>query len=97
MRVFAIALLSLPLAGCFGLTMPPPPLPDWAMRPQGEWTIAARPKTVRRVPAHRGPGQAVRSPTGAQADVLPFSAAWQAREDALDARLRRSMNICTGC
>lgn len=95
MRVVAIALLSLPLAGCFGLTMPPLPLPDWAMRPLGERTIAARPKAVRRLPAHRGPDQTI--PTSAQADVLPFSAAWQAREDALDARLRRSMNICTGC
>ncbi len=38
------------------------------------------------------------TPTNApQDDILPFSAAWQAREDALDARLRRTMDICRGC
>lgn len=27
----------------------------------------------------------------------PYSAEWQAREDALDDKLRRRMNICNGC
>ena len=31
------------------------------------------------------------------ADVTAFSPEWQAREDAADARLRRSMRICSGC
>ena len=30
-------------------------------------------------------------------DVTAFSAEWQAREDAADEKLRRSMNICRGC
>jgi hypothetical protein len=30
-------------------------------------------------------------------DVLPFTPEWQAREDAFDKRLRRTMNICRGC
>jgi hypothetical protein len=30
-------------------------------------------------------------------DELPFGKEWYAREEAADARLRRSMNICTGC
>ena len=32
-----------------------------------------------------------------EADLLPFTPEWQAREDALDERLRRTMNICRGC
>jgi len=31
------------------------------------------------------------------ADATAFSPEWQAREDAADARLRRSMRICSGC
>ena len=30
-------------------------------------------------------------------DVTAYSPEWQAREDAADARLRRSMGICRGC
>lgn len=42
----------------------------------------------------------VRTPPGQQpplADVIAFSPEWQAREDAADAKLRRSMHICRGC
>ena len=101
MRVLVLALLSLPLAGCFGVTWPPPPLPDWAMHPQAE---AARPAgaSARRVASRRPPGEAgVASRTSpgpkADGDVLPFSTEWQAREEALDTHLRRTMNICRGC
>jgi hypothetical protein len=31
------------------------------------------------------------------ADVTAFTPEWQAREDAAEARLRRSMRICSGC
>lgn len=30
-------------------------------------------------------------------EVLPFTPAWQAREDAYDNKLRRSMRICGNC
>jgi hypothetical protein len=33
-RILIIALLGLPLGGCFGVTLPSQPLPDWAMSPQ---------------------------------------------------------------
>jgi hypothetical protein len=29
--------------------------------------------------------------------VTPFSTEWQAREDAFDNKVRRTMNICRGC
>jgi hypothetical protein len=32
-----------------------------------------------------------------QAEVMPFSPEWHAREEAFDSKLRRSMNICRGC
>jgi hypothetical protein len=31
------------------------------------------------------------------AETMPFTPEWTARENALDDRLRRSMNICGGC
>lgn len=100
MRIVAIALLSLPLAGCFGINMPPPPLPDWAMSPEAKSAVPTRAMVVRRL--RRAPAETAKFsnviPTSArQDDVLPFSAAWQAREDALDARMRRTMDICRGC
>ena len=36
-RLLAVSLLGLPLGGCFGVTLPPPPLPDWAMHPQSQY------------------------------------------------------------
>lgn len=33
----------------------------------------------------------------ARDDVKPFSPEWHSRENALDARVRRSMDICRGC
>ena len=81
------------------MSLPPPPLPDWAMSPEGKSAVSTRAKAVRRLP--RAPGETSNfsyvTPTNAQDDILPFSAAWQAREDALDTRLRRTMDICRGC
>src|SRR5258705_12920740 len=35
-RFAATVLLALPLGGCFGVTLPSQPLPDWAMSPQAQ-------------------------------------------------------------
>ena len=38
------------------------------------------------------------APTNARPDdIKPFSPEWQAREDAFDNKLRRTMSICRGC
>lgn len=107
MRVTMLALLCLPLAGCFGVTWPPPPLPDWAMHPQARMHRQAEPArptgvAAARMPSRREPGEAgvasrTLPNTRGDDDVLPFSAQWQAREEALDKELRRTMNICRGC
>jgi hypothetical protein len=102
MRIIVLALLGLPLGGCFGVTWPPPPLPEWAMRPQAEPAAPVRAKVAHRATRHRAadrPGLAARVPptSGREDDVLPFSAEWHARQEALDAHLRRTMNICRGC
>lgn len=95
MRILVLALLCLPLAGCFGLTWPPPPLPDWAMSPHAEVAAPTRASATRRASSQRGRSQIGTNP--ARDDILPFTPEWQAREDAFDAQLRRSMNICRGC
>ena len=46
-------------------------------------------KRVTRTPAS--------APAAEPADVTAFSPEWQARENAADEKLRRSMNICRGC
>jgi len=102
MRVAVVALFGLPLAGCFGVTLPPKPLPDWAMNPQSEVAASARIKPARAVATRRAPERTANAsydaPTNAaSSDVTPFSAEWQAREDAFDNKLRRTMNICRGC
>ena len=100
MRIAVLLLLCLPLAGCFGVTWPPPPLPDWAMSPHAEPAAPTRARVARRVTSQSAPGQTSSNskavPTR-EGDVLPFSAAWQAREEALDKQLRRTMDICRGC
>jgi hypothetical protein len=96
-RILGIALLSVPLAGCFGVTLPPKELPDWAMNPQSEMAAPARTKPTRRV-RHQTASVSYGAPTnGPPSEVMPFSAEWQAREDAFDNKLRRTMNICRGC
>jgi hypothetical protein len=88
-----IALLGALLTGCA-----PKPLPDWVVAREVERTpqrINAARIVVRDAP-DRGPPSHVMF-TQPQADVLPFTPEWQAREDAFDQRLRRTMNICRGC
>jgi hypothetical protein len=101
-RIAVVALLGLPLAGCFGVTLPPKPLPDWAMNPQPEVAASARTTPARNVATRRAPERTanvsyVAPKNAASSDVTPFSAEWQVREDAFDNKLRRTMNICRGC
>jgi len=101
-RIAAVALLGLPLAGCFGVTLPPKPLPDWAMNRQAESIVSVRTKPSRSVATRRAPERTasvsyVAPTTAASPDVAPFSTEWHARENAFDKKLRRTMNICRGC
>jgi hypothetical protein len=97
--------VSLPVAGCLGVTVPPKPLPDWAMQPQAGAFVVAREKVARRkapvIAQQRAPEQtAVVSYVGGPgnvSDTKPFSPEWTARENALDDRLRRRMHICGSC
>ncbi|TMJ04559.1 MAG: hypothetical protein E6G97_06295 [Alphaproteobacteria bacterium] len=82
------------LAGCG-----PKPLPEWAMSGQVERVTIARSKTARIIETgltDRGPPPS-RTSIQPQAELLPFTPEWQAREEAFDNRLRRTMNICRGC
>jgi hypothetical protein len=106
MRLILIAALGLPLAGCLGVTLPPKQLPEWAMSPQVEAAAPARVRVARRMPVQRAPDQTAAvsyvAPSSSgqpaqQAEVMPFSPEWHAREEAFDSKLRRSMNICRGC
>jgi hypothetical protein len=91
-RIAIIALLGVPLAACG-----PKPLPDWAVSRHAErgplTRIQAARTTKQPAPDRSFPGHATQS----QAELLPFTPEWQAREDAFDNRLRRTMNICRGC
>jgi len=42
-------------------------------------------------------GSIVNAAPEANGEDLPFSKEWYAREEAIDARLRRRMNICAAC
>ena len=99
MRIAVIALFGLPLAGCFGVTLPPKQLPEWAMTRQAE-APAQRPG-MRRVATRRASARTENisnvAPAFANSEVVPFSAEWQAREDAFDNKLRRTMSICRAC
>lgn len=101
-RVAIVALLGLPLAGCLGVTLPPKELPAWATSPQADAVAPTRVRAARSEPTQRAPNRTARvsyvaprntPPTG----VKPFSPEWQAREDAFDNKLRRTMNICRAC
>jgi hypothetical protein len=48
LRIAAVAVLGFPLAGCFGVTLPPKELPGWAMQPQAADVAPTRQGTVRR-------------------------------------------------
>jgi hypothetical protein len=105
MRLILIAVLGLPLTGCLGVTLPPKPLPEWAMSRQAEAAAPARVRAARRAPAERSPDRTAAvsyvapssGQSAQQAEVMPFSPEWHAREEAFDSKLRRSMNICRGC
>ena len=96
-------LAALPLAGCLGITIPPKPLPEWAVQPQtGESPPPHQRVVGRRTATRRGTPDQTASvsyvgPQSASSEVKPFSPEWAAREDALDDKLRRRMHICGGC
>jgi len=110
-RIAIVAALGLPLAGCFSVTLPPKELPEWAMNPQSaeatpapSGTKVARRGTPKRTPDQTaavsymaGEKRTQSKQAATPSDVKPFSAEWQAREDAADNRLRRTMSICGGC
>jgi hypothetical protein len=91
-RVAIIAVLC-GLLACCG----PRPLPDWVVTRQVA-PVAHVPARAARIVERpdRGPPSHV-TPAQSQAELLPFTPEWQAREDAFDNRLRRTMNICRGC
>jgi len=92
-RIVTIAILGAALAGCA-----PKDLPDWAVvRPvQGAGERAQPARAVERPMYDRGPPARATS-TQPEEEILPFTPAWQAREDAHDRQLRRSMHICGNC
>jgi len=101
-----VAALGLPLAGCFGVIIPPKPLPEWAMNPQAEASPPARDRVVRRQTSRAIAQQGAPDQTASvsyagsattSSETKPFSPEWAARENALDDRLRRTMHICGGC
>jgi hypothetical protein len=111
-RILVAALFGLPLGGCFGVTLPPQPLPDWAMNPQAQYdeqraTGASRkkPRIVRQhVPRELSAAQSAlliggpdAQPVASAVDTKPFAPGWDAREDERDPSLRRTLSICRGC
>ena len=100
--IAAAVVLSVPLAGCVTAISPPKELPDWAMSRQAEVTPSQRTRTAHSAGIHRLPdrtsaGAYLATTNARSAEVLPFSPEWQAREEAFDTKLKRSMNICRGC
>ena len=106
-RFAAIALLALPLGGCFGVTVPSQPLPDWAMSPQAQYEEepAAAPvkhRAVRRAAPPQAVSLSDAMMTGEvsatpQASAKPSARARPALDDEGDASLRQTMTICRGC
>ena len=100
----AIALLGLPLGGCFMATSQP--LPEWAMNPQGQYVEPAATPRKQRAARRTAPveysetkdtlvtGDVSATPT---ASAKPFAPGWDAAESERDASLRRTMTICRGC
>ena len=106
-RVLALVAVGLPLAGCLGVTLPPKPLPEWAMSPQAEPVATPRMKAARNTSPRRAPERTLNaSSTGgayvgparaASDDVKPFTPEWLAREEASNNKTRQIMNICRNC
>jgi hypothetical protein len=95
LRIGVVAALSLPLGGCFGGFFPPKPIPDWAMSAAPAPEMPGPHRAAH--PGKRNRADSVSLIEPMDLEVKPFSPEWQAREDAFDRRLRRTMNICGGC
>ena len=109
-KVVVVALLGLPLAGCFGVSLPAKPVPEWAASPQAQADEPVSEPRKQRVVRRTAPGQLTAAPSALvtgdisnnqpasqSTSLKPFSPEWRAQQDALDERLRRQMNICNGC
>jgi hypothetical protein len=103
-RLAVIALLVLPLGGCFGVRGALQPLPDWAMSPQAQYEeepAAAPPKhrTVRRAAPPQDVSSRSTLITGevSATPSKPSAQARSVRDDESDASLRQTMTICRGC
>ena len=106
-RFAAVALLALPLGGCFGVRGPLQPVPDWAMSPQAQYEEEPAAAPAKHRAARRAsPPQEVSSSstliTGEvsatpQAASKPPAQARSVREDERDPSLRQTMTICRGC
>ena len=110
-RILMVSLLGLPLGGCFGVTLPPQALPDWAVSPQAQSDqTPGAPRKKQRIARQRVPRDLSASDTalvtggttGAQPatrviETKPFAPGWDAPEDQRDPSLRRTLNICRNC
>ena len=112
-RVLVLVLLGLPLGGCLGVTLPPQPLPDWAMNTQYNAQQADQapgaPRNKQRIVRQRATSDLsaadnalMTGGTGVQpaarvVETKPFAPGWDAREDERDPSLRQTMTICRGC
>ncbi len=82
--ILLVSLLALPLGGCLGVTLPPQPLPDWAMSPQQQYDepqadqAPRTPARKQRVVRQREP----RALTSAQSELLTGSTGDGARSAA---------------
>ena len=97
---FAAAMISLlcgiPLAACCSLAGPKP-IPEWAMSPRIAANARSGTRDLRIVDG-RPSQQREASPHDLVGnDFLPFTKEWHAREEAIDARLRKRLLICGAC
>jgi hypothetical protein len=91
------------LTGCAG-ALPSKPLPDWAMHraPASKKVTERRERAVLLPATMTGSNLMERyarigNTADAADEVAPFTPAWYAREQAVDAKLRQVMKICRGC
>jgi hypothetical protein len=112
-RILMVSLLALPLGGCLGVTLPPQPLPDWAMSPQAQYDEPRADQAPRakkqRIVRQRLPGDlsaadtalliggTAAQPAAHAMDTKPFAPGWDTPESERDESLRRTLNICRGC
>jgi hypothetical protein len=103
-HILALALLALPLGGCFGVTLPAGPIPDWAMNPQAqeqeqvqERAAPAARRTPRAV-SRRAPGELTAAQsalltggTGASAPRAPEGKPFAPGWDALEEQRDESL------